>query len=364
MLGTDRSTPVLIWVLLAVLAAVFGVELLCGVGDGNSSSFEPSLATLIALGGLNRTLVLQDGEWYRLFSAPLLHGGVVHLALNALALLIAGGLLERLVGRAWLLALFTIGALGGSLMSLAINPTTVVSVGASGAIMGLLATGLVLSFRLPHGRQRTQVQLGMLQMLVPSLLPLAASVTGQHVDFGAHLGGTLAGGVAGLAMLTLWRETSPQPPAIGRVLAAAGLAAFAWAVVAAAANYPGYAAELIPSDQLPKADAADRQESADLVARYPHDPRAHFLRAESLLDAGDKKGAEQELRAALAQERTLSMRFKPELEWRLRTLLALLLVDEGRTVDATETAQPVCAAAAPASMLAALADAHLCAARH
>ncbi|HUH85085.1 MAG TPA: rhomboid family intramembrane serine protease [Stellaceae bacterium] len=363
MLGTNRSTPVLIWVLLAVLAAVFGVELLCSAGDGGGS-LEPSVATLIALGGLNGTLVFQDGEWYRLFAAPLLHGSLVHLALNGLALLIAGGLLERLVGRAWLLALFALGALGGSLMSLAINPPNVVSVGASGAIMGLLATGLVLSFGLPRGPQRTQVQLGMLQMLVPSLLPLAASVTGQHVDFGAHLGGTLAGAAAGLAMLIFWRKTSPLPPAVGRVLAAAGLAAFAWAAVATAANYPSYAAELIPSDQLAKGDAADGQALADLVAHYPRDPRGHFLRAESLLDAGDEKGAEQELRAALAQERTLSLQFKPELEWRLRTLLALLLADEGRTADAAETAEPVCAAAAPASMLVALANAHLCAQRH
>ena len=144
MLGRDRSTPVLIWALLGVLAAVFTVELLFGVDHGGSA-FEPSVGTLIALGGLNGTLVLHDGEWYRLFSAPLLHGGMVHLGMNGLALLISGGLLERLVGRAWLLALFAIGALGGSLMSLAINPPTLVSVGASGAIMGLLAAGLVLS---------------------------------------------------------------------------------------------------------------------------------------------------------------------------------------------------------------------------
>ncbi len=363
MLGSDRSTPVLIWALLAVLAAVFAVELLLGVDHGGSS-LEPSVTTLIALGGLNGTLVLHDGEWYRLFSAPLLHGGMVHLGMNGLALLISGGLLERLVGRAWLLALFAIGALGGSLMSLAINPPTLVSVGASGAIMGLLAAGLVLSHRLARGPQRTQVQIGMLQMLVPSLLPLAASVTGQHIDFGAHLGGALAGGATGFAMLKLWPQTRPEPPAFGRLLAAAGLAAFAWAVVAVAADYPSYAAELIPSDRLPQADAAGRRDSADLVARYPHDPRAHFLRAETLLDAGDKKGAEQELRAALAQERTLSLHFKPELEWRLRTLLALLLVEEGRTADATQAAQPVCAAAAPAAMRAALTDAHLCDPRH
>ena len=147
------------------------------------------------------------------------------------------------------------------------------------------------------------------------------------------------------------------------MLAAAGLAAFAWAVVAVR-ELPELCPNLIPNDQLAKADAAGERESADLVARYPHDPRAHFLRAETLLDAGDKQGAEQELRAALAQERTLSLHFKPELEWQLRTLLALLLVEEGRTADATQAAQPVCTAAAAATMRAALTDAHLCDPRH
>jgi rhomboid protease GluP len=352
--GGDRTPPMLIWALLAALAAVFLLELF------SAGALEPSVATLIAMGGLSRSLVLEGGEWYRLFAAPLLHGSVVHLLLNGLALLIAGGLLERLVGRAWLLALFAIGALGGSLMSLALNAATIVSVGASGAIMGLLAAGFVQSYRLPRGAPRTQVQIGMLQMLVPSLIPLATSLTGEHVDFAAHLGGALAGGAAGFVLLKLWPPRFPALPWVGHALAALGLGAFAWAVVAAATNYASYAAELIPDSELPKTDAAGRHDSAALVARYPRDPRAHLLRAGVLLDAGDKRGAEQELRAALAEEQTLRANFRPELEWRVRTLLALVLAEESRAAEAAATAKPVCAAPAPAAMREALVKAQLC----
>jgi len=234
----DRGAPVVAWSVLGVLAAAFALELLVG-GVRITELLRPSLAALVALGGLNWTLVVDDGEWYRLLTAPLLHADGVHLLMNGVALLIAGAVVERLVGGAWFFVLFSIGAVAGSLLSLLLNPETVVSIGASGAIMALLAAGFVLSYRLRWGRERTQVQLGLLQMLIPSLLPLATSATGQHVDFAAHLGGALAGGAAGYALLKTWPAAAPvpQPRWLGPALASAGIAAFLCAAVLAAVNY-------------------------------------------------------------------------------------------------------------------------------
>ena len=123
--------------MLAVLVAGFVGELVFGVAP-ISGPLGPDIMTLVATGGLSRTLV-QSGEWWRFFTAAFLHGDLVHLIMNGVALLLAGWTLEPLIGRAWLLALFVLGALGGSAMSFAWNDPNVVSVGASGAIMGLLA---------------------------------------------------------------------------------------------------------------------------------------------------------------------------------------------------------------------------------
>jgi rhomboid protease GluP len=248
---TRERLPILTGVLLAILAAVFAAEHLFGIGP-SSGLLAPSIQTLVALGGLSRDPVLQSGEWYRVFSAALLHGDVVHFLLNGVALYLAGAALESLVGRAWFLALFVIGTIGGGLMSLALNPAGAVSVGASGAIMGLLAAAFVCSFQMPPGALRMQIQMAMLQVLIPSLIPLAVSRTGAQVDYAGHVGGALAGMLVGLAMLRTWRPADALPrfvPLAGAI-SLAGIAAFAFAFFPIKANYPAYALD-VPNAQLP-----------------------------------------------------------------------------------------------------------------
>jgi rhomboid protease GluP len=349
--------------LLTMLVAVFVGEQIYGIGP-STGLLAPSIRTLLAWGGLNPALVLESGEWYRILSATLLHADALHLLMNGIALFFAGYVLEGLVGRAWFFALFVIGALGGSLMSLAINPATTVSVGASGAIMGLFASAFVCSFRLPMDANRTHVQMGLLRVLIPSLIPLAATGTGQHIDFGAHLGGALSGSVMGLAMLKTWRETDPLPRFVklAAALSLAGLVAFALAFFPVTRNYHSYvlSALLIPGNELPKSDAELKARSTDLVARFPRDPRARLFRAAALLDVHDAVGAERELRAGLIEEEILKTQFSPELELRLRTMLALVLVDEGRSAEARTIAQPICAASASGPLREALDRGRLC----
>lgn len=193
-LGFPRNAPVrLTPALLTLLVAVFVGEL----------AFAPRLdaSALVALGGLNRDLILQKGQWYRLISAVFLHGSVIHLLCNAAVLGFAGWNLERIVGSRWLAAVYTTGALVGALVSMAYNLPNVVSVGASGAIMGLLAALFVLTFRERWGAARFERQVYLLRLLVPALIPAAA---GAHVDVGAHLGGAIGGAVIGLMVTRAW----------------------------------------------------------------------------------------------------------------------------------------------------------------
>ena len=189
--GMDNATvaaPTTYWAsitILALLAVIFTVE------AALSSGATFNVSDLLAMGASNRALVAQ-GEWWRLVTASALHGGFAHFLLNGIALLMAGFVLERLVGRAWFVAIYCVSAFGGTLVSLALNPTSTVSVGASGAIMGLFAATVVCALRLP-AEERNGALARSLRIMVPALLPTSSS-GGMVVDYGAHFGGALFGG--------------------------------------------------------------------------------------------------------------------------------------------------------------------------
>jgi rhomboid protease GluP len=346
---TRRSGhPWLTYALLATLIAVFVCELAFGL-DPPSGLLQPSVRTLAAMGGSNWNLVVGGGEWYRIASAPFLHAGLVHLLLNGFVLLLAGTATEMLFGRAWFAAIYTISAVAGVIVSLSVNPVAVVSVGASGALMGILAAVLVSTIRLQPGVMRSQLQRMTLQVLIPSLLPLAMG-TGQHVDYGAHIGGALGGAFMGLIVLGLWPSSEPSPRLrwLASAVAVAGLLATCAALGAGANTLVKFRHEndlramLIANNQLPRTDAEMKSQAESLFAHYPRDPRVRLVRGMALLDAGNSTGAERELRAGLAEEEILKSLLPPRIDALLRTNLAIALYGNRQTSEAKAIARPVC----------------------
>src|SRR5689334_6393098 len=116
--------PYLTWTLLAALGAIYALEVLQPVGGG--TKFIPSVETVVAYGALVPDLVFERGEWYRLLTMALLHGGILHILMNGLALWQIGPDLERMIGRVWMFVLFFLGAIGGALGSMAVNSTEIV----------------------------------------------------------------------------------------------------------------------------------------------------------------------------------------------------------------------------------------------
>jgi membrane associated rhomboid family serine protease len=240
------KVPWLTFAILVVLIAVFTLEIVFAVAPGGRT-WTPSIATLVAFGALSHKLVVSYGEWYRLFTAPLLHANLPHILGNGVALVLGGWLLERLVGRLWFFGFFTIGALGGSLFSLAINPVNLVSVGASGALMGLFAALLVASFRYASGTAaRTRLQLNSLRILIPSLLPFLQTSSAGRIDYGAHIGGTLSGAALALVLLKCWPEGAriPQLRKAAAGVSAIGVLLFVASGGLAVANYPKFVSAL------------------------------------------------------------------------------------------------------------------------
>ena len=348
MAGGGRPTPPLAALgVLAVLTAIFAAEHVFAIEPGGPR-LAPGLKTLLALGAMNSRLVFQDGEWHRLMTAAVLHGDVWHLLFNAVALVAAGTVLERLAGRAWFLILFALGAVAGSLAALLVNPPPVVSVGASGAIMAQLAAAFVLGFRRAPGQDRRRVQATLLAVLAPALLPLADPVLGAlgeglagQVDYASHLGGALAGAAVGLILLR-------HPNALGTsgALLAATLAVvmFAGTGLLVARDHHAFrlAVQLIPNDSLPKTDHDAIAQADQLVAQYPRDPRARLMQARARLVRDDLEAAEATLRAGLAEEEILRTMFTRETEWKLRAMLASVRSEQGDRAEARHLARDIC----------------------
>lgn len=357
--------PVLTLALIGLISLVFLAELLLPATRA-TDTLEPSIATLIAYGGTSGQLVFTQGEWFRLMTAALVHASPAHLALNSLALLVAGGSLELLVGRLWLAALFIIGALGGSLASIHWNPANIVGVGASGAIMALFGALGLLAFRFGPGPARRAFLTNALGALIPSLLPgllPLAGVSGGQIDYASHAGGAVAGAALGGMMLLLWRGDMARPGAKGLaalvVLAGLGVSGYGGLRLAQGFDAIAYEGRLIPEADLPKTDAAARAAAADLAARFPDDPRGHYYLA--LRQADDRRPAEAEAsaRRAVALVDRYSEAFKPGFRARLHGVHALILNDLGRTAEAKSVAAPACSGGS-ADVQAALRRGRLC----
>ena len=136
------------------------------------------------------------GEWWRLLTSAFLHANLIHLFLNMLMLWWFGSALEALLGRGRFLGLYVVSALAGSAGALVLSPRAF-TVGASGAVFGILGAGLLLE------RKRMYVFGGAALAVVLFNLAFTFIASGAaNISIGGHLGG-LAGGV--LAMLALSR---------------------------------------------------------------------------------------------------------------------------------------------------------------
>lgn len=162
--------------------------------------FNPSTDQLIGWGA-NYGPATQSGQWWRLLTAAFVHVGVVHLAMNMIVLWTGGRLIERLFGQVSFATLYLVSALGGSIASIAVHPMTT-SAGASGAVFGiyggLIAYLLVCHASLPHGIRSMMIRSALTFVAYNLIYGLAL----PHVDVAAHVGGLLAGFVAGAAMAT------------------------------------------------------------------------------------------------------------------------------------------------------------------
>jgi rhomboid protease GluP len=139
---------------------------------------------------LNRFYV-ENGEYYRVLTVALLHGGLFHLGFNLFALHALGTPLEAYFSRAKYAAILLISLLSGSAMSVIFNPAYVYSIGASGMIFGLFGALAIVG-------QRAGVEWRPIIAIVGLNFAFGFLIGG--VDWRGHLGGLIGGTLATLAL--------------------------------------------------------------------------------------------------------------------------------------------------------------------
>ena len=306
-----------------------------------------ALKSLMHLGAVSRDFVLKDGQAWRLLTAGWLHASASHFIGNAVALVLIGLLLEPIVGWRWFAAVYTLGGIGGALGSIALNETSIVSVGASGAIMAVMACAATMSFHPASAGRRMRIWRLCAVSGIPALLPTSSA---SHVDYSAHAGGAIAGFVIGYLLLGAWNHERRRPPleglvaTTGAVIGFLGVCAVAAAAVLPPARLHLQVTEgLIPPDQLPASNAEGENRWTELLSLYPQDPRAHAVAATvwEKTSGGDSQ-AEQELRTALASPLLHAPEIPAGLEQHMRIMLVGVQAKRGEIYEARRSAEALC----------------------
>ena len=208
------NEPQLTYILIAI-NVLAGIGTLVGGGGASSGSLTDD-------GGLSEHFIA-DGEYWRLLTAGFLHAGLFHLLTNMLSLWILGSIIEPAVGTWRFAVIYFVSLLCGSFGALLMSPDSI-TVGASGAIFGLLAAAAVVAWN--RGFSLMESGLGIwigLNLLITFTVP--------NISVGGHVGGLIGGAVTALLLVELperIRMPSLVPAAASVVL---GVAAVAGSIV-------------------------------------------------------------------------------------------------------------------------------------
>ncbi|WP_417555816.1 rhomboid family intramembrane serine protease [Microbacterium sp.] len=174
--------PVVTYTLLAITSAIGLLQLIPGLG----SAIQQAL--------LFNAVYLYPGlsgfpfEPWRLLTTVFVHGGLLHLGLNMLALWMLGQILEPMLGRVRFLAMYLISGLGGSVAVALMAPGTS-TVGASGALFGMMAALLIIGRHIGANVTGILVVLG---------INFAYGFIVKGIAWQAHLGGLIVGALIAL----------------------------------------------------------------------------------------------------------------------------------------------------------------------
>lgn len=181
----NKTPPIVTYIIMAVNILMFIISVIL-----SKSIFDIDTEVLVNLGAKYNPAIIQ-GQWFRLITCMFLHGGIIHIAANMYSLYSIGPFVERLYAKCKYIVMYFVCGIVSSVFSFMFSEY--VSIGASGAIFGLL--GVVLVFALKERKRIGRAFLMNVASVVVMNLIIGLSMTG--IDNFAHLGGLLSGAVLG-----------------------------------------------------------------------------------------------------------------------------------------------------------------------
>ncbi|MEU5399614.1 rhomboid family intramembrane serine protease [Streptomyces sp. NPDC005963] len=179
-------------VLIGINVAVFVLVLALG----ERFLAETELIGLAFSPQLGEVVGVADGQWYRLITSVFLHQELPHILFNMLGLWFLGRIVEPALGRSRFLAVYLLSGLGGSALAYLLAAPNQPSLGASGAIFGLMGAFAVLA-------RRTNID--MRPVLIILAVSLVLTFTRPDISWEGHIGGLVAG-----ALITLGLVYAPR----------------------------------------------------------------------------------------------------------------------------------------------------------
>jgi membrane associated rhomboid family serine protease len=222
-LRTTSTQPTVTIALIGICVILWLGEFLSG---GRGGSVSDNLSLLAASQDqTGQTIGVAAGQWWRLVTGGFLHDpqNPLHIGFNMYVLWWLGSLLEPALGRARFIALYAASLLAGALGAIVLAPAYQSTVGASGAVFGLMGAAFVLQ----RMRGINPMQSGIGPVI---LLNLGLSFLVPNISIGGHIGGLIGGALCGFAIEHLSRRRgSALVPVLA--CAAVGLACAVAAVV-------------------------------------------------------------------------------------------------------------------------------------
>jgi membrane associated rhomboid family serine protease len=191
--------PYVTQALIAINVGIYLLQLAMGAGINANTGwiYEHGVLVTSAIDSSGQAVGVAEGEWWRLLTAAFLHYGPLHLGLNMLVLWIIGPALEEYLGHGRYALLYVVSGLAGSAGALFVSPNAL-TVGASGAIWGIMGAALLLEWR------RIYVFGGQALGLVVFNLAISFLIPG--ISIGGHIGGLIGGAAAAFAFISLRRR--------------------------------------------------------------------------------------------------------------------------------------------------------------
>lgn len=156
---------------------------------------------LVRLGGLVPSYVITNHEYLRMVATMFLHGGFAHFLMNMLALYYLGNALEDSIGPWKFGLLYALAGLASSFAVILLSPANQLTVGASGAIYGIMGGLLMITFLRPHWFTPQSVRSIRMMMIIN----LGITIVIPNISVAGHIGGL----VMGIALIWLLLPKDP-----------------------------------------------------------------------------------------------------------------------------------------------------------